>query len=1023
MSGESIELASTILSVGISTKDLGRDLVATIKGIGGQVGQVGEQSGAQFRRGFETAAAGAADAAIADQRKLQSAVASASKAIKAARDSEADAARRVAIEEAKLNELRASGKAKSSQILAAEDRLTKARRAHAVATDKVTGETRQLVGAQKALKTSLVQTDKAADKAGASARTLGQRLKASVSGHVTNPFRKLPGQAQTAGRDAGRRVQTGMRTGMAGMGGMVKGMLLGAVAAVGIQGIKGLIGDALTEAKESQKVGAATAQIIKATGGAAKVSADQVGELAGRLSEKAGMDDELIQTGANLLLTFKNVRNEVGEGANIFDRATGAAVDLSAAGFGSVEGASKMLGKALNDPVKGMSALSRAGVTFTAEQKEQVKALVESGDVLGAQKIILGEVEGQVGGVAEATATATEKMSVGWANLKETLGTKLQPVVDGFATVMADKVFPAIVDGFNYITDVAIPGLKQFGDWFVQNEPIVVPMLSGIGAALLVMVGPQIIAGIVSLAGTMWGAVTAAWAWTAALLANPMTWVAIGIGLVVAGLVLLWRNWDQVTAWVRETWGGFTRWLSDLWGQMVAGVVGFAANFRRSWDAFWAGVFVAARLGWDQITGTFRGAWTWATTTFTGMWNGLKSILSKPVDAAKGAIDTALSRIKGAFEGAVEGIGKAWAGIKSAMSGPVRWVANNVVNPLLGAARTLLNALGLGGVAGKLNDWKFDGFATGGYTGRGGKYDPAGVVHKGEVVFSQEDVAAHGGVEAVERIRTTRHRRLPGYAMGGAVGGLVPEFRRRLDVWNPRVGNRYRVSVGYRDPATQARLYHLYITGQRNIVAAPPGRSKHQYGLAADLSPSTTAAHRAIGRGVGLYWPMSYEPWHVQPIGLSASGMSSGGGGGGIFDPLGIFKAAASGLLSKAKEDHGGGWWGDAVGAIPGMVFDGIVDKAASLFDSGGWLPPGDTLARNLTGQPERILTAPQWNIAERALEAVSSSALGRDDVRRAVREELRDLELRARFENFDELAGAVDARLTLQTKRGVRRR
>ena len=375
---DTVELASTVLSVGISTQNLGKDLLATIKGLGGQVGGIGRTAGDQYKQGFTAASRGATDAAVADQKKLEAAVAASSKKIKASRDSEADAARRVAIEEAKLQELRDSGKAKSSQMLAAEDRLTKARRNHAVATDKVTGDTRELVTAQKSLKDSLAKTEQAADKASGAAKTLGQRLKTAVTGHVSNPFTKLPSQADTAGTQSGRKFQAGMKSGMGGLGGMLKGVMLGAVAAIGIQGVGSLVSDALSEAKESQKVGAATSAIIKATGGAAKVSADQVGQLAGAISGKTGVDDEAIQTGANLLLTFKNVRNEVGEGANVFDRATGAAVDLSKAGFGTVDGASKMLGKALNDPVKGMSALSRAGVTFTAEQKEQVKALVRS---------------------------------------------------------------------------------------------------------------------------------------------------------------------------------------------------------------------------------------------------------------------------------------------------------------------------------------------------------------------------------------------------------------------------------------------------------------------------------------------------------------------------------------------------------------------------------------------------------------------------------------------------------------------
>jgi hypothetical protein len=60
------------------------------------------------------------------------------------------------------------------------------------------------------------------------------------------------------------------------------------------------------------------------------------------------------------------------------------------------------------------------------------------------------------------------------------------------------------------------------------------------------------------------------------------------------------------------------------------------------------------------------------------------------------------------------------------------------------------------------------GFSGGGFTGAGGTYEPAGIVHRGEVVFSQEDVRRHGGVNVVEGIR----RGLKGFAAGGIVGAM-----------------------------------------------------------------------------------------------------------------------------------------------------------------------------------------------------------------------------------------------------------
>lgn len=254
--------------------------------------------------------------------------------------------------------------------------------------------------------------------------------------------------------------------------------------------------DAIGEAREAQKVGAVTRAEIKATGGVANVTAKSMERLAGAISEKVGMDDEAIQSGANLLLTFKNVRNEAGKGNKVFDRATRAAVDLSAAGFGSIESGSKMLGKALNDPVKGITALSRAGVTFSAEQQERIKGFVEENDLLSAQTMILGEVESQVGGVAAAQATWGDKASVLWGNIQERFGTAILPLLDRaqrwfvqdggplldrWVGVFEDRGIPAIERGVGLIERKALPAI---GDFLDDARPLAESVIPAIGSGL-----------------------------------------------------------------------------------------------------------------------------------------------------------------------------------------------------------------------------------------------------------------------------------------------------------------------------------------------------------------------------------------------------------------------------------------------------------------------------------------------------------------------------------------------------------
>jgi len=244
-------------------------------------------------------------------------------------------------------------------------------------------------------------------------------------------FQKLEG--------AGNKATFGLRTLDKGLSNTLASV--GKVAA-GVAVAAGAIGYKLASAAyDAQKVMAQTEAIIKATGGAAGVTAKQVSDLSSKLSMQIGVDDELIQSSANLLLTFKQIQNQVGINNNIFDQAVILSQDLGNV-FGSSQAAAMQLGKALSDPEKGITALRRAGINFTDAQKEQIKTLVQSGDVLGAQKLILAEVESQVGGTAAATATGFDIMRVAIENVSERFGALLIPYIEKFATFVTNKVVP-----------------------------------------------------------------------------------------------------------------------------------------------------------------------------------------------------------------------------------------------------------------------------------------------------------------------------------------------------------------------------------------------------------------------------------------------------------------------------------------------------------------------------------------------------------------------------------------------------
>jgi phage-related minor tail protein len=127
----------------------------------------------------------------------------------------------------------------------------------------------------------------------------------------------------------------------------------------------------------------------------------QIDGLAGQPRDDVGCRRELIINSQNVLLTFTKVRNEAGKGNDIFTQGTKAALNLSTALGTDLQASTIQVGKALNDPIKGVTALQRVGVSFTAAQKDQIAAMVKSGDTMGAQKLILGELSTEFGGAAQ----------------------------------------------------------------------------------------------------------------------------------------------------------------------------------------------------------------------------------------------------------------------------------------------------------------------------------------------------------------------------------------------------------------------------------------------------------------------------------------------------------------------------------------------------------------------------------------------------------------------------------------------
>ena len=158
-----------------------------------------------------------------------------------------------------------------------------------------------------------------------------------------------------------------------------------------------------------------------------------------------GVDDDIIASTEAKLLTFKELAKSADVAGGAFDRATMAAIDMAKAGFGEAEQNAVQLGKALNDPVKGINSLTKSGITFTKSQKEMIATMVRMGELGKAQNVVLSSIESQVGGTAAATATASDRIKVSLSQIVEEFAKPFSTGFDGLPGSM-ESVFPKIME-------------------------------------------------------------------------------------------------------------------------------------------------------------------------------------------------------------------------------------------------------------------------------------------------------------------------------------------------------------------------------------------------------------------------------------------------------------------------------------------------------------------------------------------------------------------------------------------------
>jgi hypothetical protein len=321
----------------------------------------------------------------------------------------------------------------------------------------------------------------------------------------------------------------------------IAGMIAGLVT------LTNLMGKFVSSSIEAQKQQAQLAAAIRSTGGAAGQTLASLNAHAAALQKVTLFGDEATNTAQGILLTFTKIRGDV------FPRATEAVQDLAQALGVSLQSAAIQVGKALNDPVTGMTAMSRSGITFTESQKELVKSMVASGDMLGAQTLILKELETQFGGSARAAREtlggALTALGNAWGDLFEMSGEStngLRLSIESLATAVSNPAFAAFMSAVGSVLFGALQAATFAATALANGIIFLVDHIDTIGVAaatagtlMAIAFGPAVLAAIASGFVAMGAAgVTAINAITLAIAANPFGAIAVGITVAITAIYI-----------------------------------------------------------------------------------------------------------------------------------------------------------------------------------------------------------------------------------------------------------------------------------------------------------------------------------------------------------------------------------------------------------------------------------------------------------------------------------------------------
>ena len=275
------------------------------------------------------------------------------------------------------------------------------------------------------------------------------------------------------------------------------------------------------------------------------------------------------------------------------------------------EAAGSTLLPVVNDLMEGAAGVIQKGAEWVENHQNLVRIILLAALTLGGFLAVAGTCIAVVGGVG-IVFTKTAGLVKGFIGV-------IRGLPDLFETIAlyGMEAGDAIRNGFNRIRTAGSTAVTAVKNVTLRIAGMAkTAVVSGVTALKNMALGLVSMArqAVVTAVTAMPGLIASVWSFTAALLANPITWVVIGIVALIAALILLWQNWDSVTAFLQNAW-------DTACSKITAGLEWLKQGFQSIMD------WIGEKIAW------FGEAGRRLVTTFV---DGIKSVAMAPINAVKG---------------------------------------------------------------------------------------------------------------------------------------------------------------------------------------------------------------------------------------------------------------------------------------------------------------------------------------------------------------------------------------------------